>query len=210
MKNSVYPIFLLLTLHLISCGGSSPKLFYNEDYAYTNKKTPILAIAPSPHEQHGRVIDRAFHNVFKSRLTSMSVLSGSELRNSLDANEDFAILLSKAADLTYADTTTSNVPSLLSVLSDNEMVRLRRFLRNADFVLLPVNYIDHEDDRPVLSSIMCRLFDLNTGELIYDRPSTGMVPGESISAYEDNFLVMAYSAYKEFQKLFLEPFVLGG
>jgi hypothetical protein len=193
---------------MISCGGSSPKLFYNENYTYMNKNEPILAIAPSAHEQYGRIIDRAFHNVFKSRLTSMSVLSGSELRKTLDANEDFAILLSKAADLTYADTTTSNVPSLLSVLSNNEMVRLRRFLRNADFVLLPVNYIDHENERPVLSSIMCRLFDLDTGELIYDKPSTGLLPAESITNYDDNFLVISYSAYKEFQNLFLEPFIL--
>ncbi len=208
MRNPLYPVFLLLSLLLISCGGSNPKLFYNEDYVYTNMKTPILAIAPSPHEQHGRIIDRVFHNVFKSKLTSMSVISGSELRKTLDANEDFPILLSKASNLTYADTMTSNVPSLLSVLSNNEMVRLRRFLRNADFVLLPVNYIDHENEKPILSSIMCRLFDLNTGELIYDRSSTGMVPAESITSYEDSFLVIAYSAYKEFQNLFLEPFIL--
>ena len=168
----------------------------------------MLAIAPSQHEQNGRIIDRAFQNVFKSRLTLMSVISGSELRNTLDANADFAILLTKAANLTYADTTTSNVPSLLSVLSNDEMARLRKFLRDADLVLLPVNYIDHEDERPVISSIMCRLFDLDTGELIYDRSSTGTLPAESITSYDDNFLVIAYSAYKEFQNLFLEPFIL--
>jgi hypothetical protein len=194
-------------LIITGCGSGARRYsFYNENYVLQKQDNYSVAIFPPPDSislQWCDELTEAYNNA------SLHAIPCDSLYDQLHESNDFRILLNKTTRVSYPDSEITYTPNLLEILTSDELLLLREYLHNSDFFIIALCMPMYgEISGYVLSSLFTRMFDLKSGELIFDKYS--LMPIEEEDADLNTVLeALAALSYAHFDHLFWRPFVLG-
>lgn len=196
---------LILSSVLLSCIGSSN--FINKKYNFEKKKAINLAVIP-PQTEFNSYIDSLIVLAFNiDDYPKTTILDPAAIRELYYGSQEIAKINNKIVTYDHTKEEISKGPNLSNILTDDEISTLRNFLAPADFMLLPVVFgAKNVLMNNTFGSSRFRLYDLKSGELIYDKkedPNVN-VPGEEGKRYLLSFLIGRASVY--YQDNFLHKF----
>lgn len=209
MKNYILFLIILSSLVIVVCGGGARRyLFYNKDYVLEKQEKYSIAIFPPP-DSISFYWCEIITETFKHENNQLEIAPCGTLYDMLREYDDLKLLMVQAAKTTYPDTEITYIPNLHENLTDDELLMLRSYLNEADFLITP--YYDPclwEFRGTVYPSVFLRMFDLKSGELLFDKSI--VIPFKKKEADLDLILgTLAAVSYAQFDSLFWRPFVLG-
>lgn len=165
MKSNLLSILpLLISFTLIGCGSSSN--FTNDNYQPSFDEI-TLGIIPVVNEMQS-FSDSAFTIVYSDSLNRYSTYPMENVHKSIENNRRFSEIVNKIVLQEYTLEELENTPNLQSTLEPEELELLKESLGSSNLLLVPVNFNIGNKAYHTFGFSRFRLYDLNSGVLIYD------------------------------------------
>lgn len=198
---------LLIILLLINLNKSfGQRKYLNKNYKLTEKSL-TLSLVPIYNERP-LLNDSILTKIFSNPLQNHKIIESSEVRGVIDSDKYLSELLTKIALKDYKRKELKTFPNLNTLLSQKEIEHLRKCFNNSDFILIPVAFNVKVVGKQVYGGhtfgySKFRLYDLNSGEFIFECPNhlnvnigsekgakniTTILIGMTFEFYRDKFL----------------------
>lgn len=188
-----------------ACATAPREGYLNPAYRFELPERPKLAIAPilSPADRLAPSVDEAFAFVFGDKSRPDALVPPQFVRGVMESDRRSSILLSlmSTAEFPTAARKDAGVAGLEGV---DDLDRLRRVLRDADLLLVPRAFGIAERNGVTFGASTFRLYDLKTGQLVYERSNGVSVDktGERPASHVSRLLTLL--AFEHYQKTVLE------
>ncbi len=195
----------LAIVALALSGCASGDHYVNPSYPRSRLNAPTVAVVPVP-VAYAPQADGALEAAFAgdARRTIGLGVSPAVVRRRIGTDAELARGIDAAsAKMLETASDPSRAGTLREILGENGMARLRRHVEPSNLVLWPAAFAIRESAGLTLGTAVYRLYDLESGELVYqsshalDVSATGdagrvlmarALAGAGRSAYERNFL----------------------
>lgn len=166
MKRKVAKSVFILCITILLVGCNSSSNFINENYSVSLSEVS-LGIIPIQGDLQS-FSDSVFTTVYDDSLNRYSIYSLDKIHNNIQSSEDFNEVVNKLVVSDFTSEELKQSPNLSSILNPGEIIILKENLGGSNLLLLPVNFNINSKSFYTFGLARFRLFDLNSGTLIYD------------------------------------------
>ncbi len=161
---------LMITLGLLILNSAfGQKKYYNKNYQF-DKESKTLSLIPIYNERD-LMSDSLLSNIFNDNLQKLELISPFLTREIIESNKDMSDILNKIISKKYKKKELKTFPNLNTILSESEIEFLREELNNSDLILIPITFNIKTMNIYTLGSSNFRLYDLKTGDFIFECPN---------------------------------------
>lgn len=191
----------LAVLTLLAACAAPRQGYLNPAYRFESSGRPKLAIAPilSPTDKMAQPVDEAFAFVFGDKARPDALVPPSFVRGVMESDRRSSILLGLMSTTEFPMGEKAD-PTMAVVEGVDDLPRLRRVLRDADLLLIPRAYGISERAGVLFGACTFRLFDLKTGQLVYEHSTALSIDktGERAASQVSRLLtILAYEHYEK-------------
>lgn len=199
MRHKIYlPAVLSVLSVLGGCGGA----YLNPNYSFDMREKPKLAIAPVLREDAplASFIDSFFVDVFEDTTDPGLLIEPSYIRSVMENDETYAGILSVMSGTDFTKEEMKNGVSILDKTGTNELSGMRNSFSGAELLLVPKAWSVTSSVGHTFGHCIFRLYDMRTGEMIYEKPNdlnvnrSGIAASRYISAY---LIVSVFDHYEK-------------
>lgn len=162
-------LILVLIGLMISLSSFGQKVF-NTDYKI-EKENLKLALIPIMNERPS-FNDTIMTKIFRDELKNLQIISPSKTREVVTSDTKVQNLLNKIILTDYKKKDLKSFPNLNSIIDEPDIAYLREKFRQADLVLIPIALNFKPMGVYTFGYTKFRMYDLNTGEFIFEFSDT--------------------------------------
>ncbi|UCC78843.1 MAG: hypothetical protein JSW64_11235 [Candidatus Zixiibacteriota bacterium] len=202
MNNKRLIRFLLLfSLASLACGGG---FYLNKNYTLEQPDNYTLAIMPLYGDTTG-FTDSVFSLTFTlDAPAEEKLLPPNEIRFRLFLNEEFNGIYKKIVIYDHSKEEKKSGPNLKNCLNNDEIIVFQEGVDNANIIIVPIELNVGHFLNYTTGNFRCRLYDLNNGDLIYDKSNDLNVNLGGEQGRRHLVLAMFSIAYSDYNKYFLD------
>lgn len=162
-------ILLVLLFGLVSSTVYGQKKSINKGYKFSNKDT-LLALIPVLNS------DFAYTDTLLNKFYSepgfnkFNLVKSDDIRLTIKEDKKFESILTKVISKQFTNKELKDFPNLNTLIDKSELDYLKTKLKQADFMLIPVEIRFGISFGSTFGYSCFRLFDLNTGDFITNCP----------------------------------------
>lgn len=201
-----FRVVLLISALIISCGSSShSKNYENKKYACTYDSLPLpLAIIPINHKFYD--ICDTLSVLLWSDTGYTDLISPSQIRTLLSQDTNLLAALVKVSEYKYSKDERKGVPSIYSILDSMTCKNLIERLGNPRLLLFPLGLGTSSLGVATNGLINVRLYDLKSGELIYEKEQQLLVEQGGDDGAKSLIFGLLGFAREHYDKYFFKKF----
>lgn len=201
MNKRMFLVFIVcITSFLPEC---TPNYFLNKSYNKAINDSFTLAIIPFYGDLPIQP-DSAFDIVFQDTTGKIGLVSPSKLRNEISSDDNAKDILQAIFSKDYSPEDKNTDLNIKDLIGVNGLKKLKNICENADYSLIPIQFHVGPSMGSLFALTKFRLYDLNSGQLIYE------VDGNLNTAlgYPDADIMLTLQmvgmARNDFDKLFIK------
>ena len=202
MKRKIYTAVFILSVSILSIGCNSSSNFINKNYSPSSSQI-TLGIIPIQGDLQS-FSDSTLTIVYADSLNRYSTYPLENVHKNIQDSEDFSEIVNKLVLSDFSPEELKQTPNLNSILSSEELDILKDNLGNSNLLLLPINFNINSKSFYTFGIARFRLFDLNTGTLIYDISDNFNVNQGGEIGQKNMTLFLIANSYSYFKKNILE------
>lgn len=128
---------------------------------------PKLVVVPVMHEQ-SKLMDSIAQEIY-SEHTGLDIVMPDSVRRALQGSPDFAFILDTVAHYKYVKEELKANPGLYSIVNDEAVAYVSNLFGDADLIYIPIAFAISQDIFATYGYTTYRLYDLNTGQMVFER-----------------------------------------
>ena len=193
----------LLSLLLLTLQGCGSSIFINAHYAFKAKSAPLLAILPVGSTPN--FSDSVFVRVFADSIGSYQLIPPGEIRVKMLSNPALLKTIDSILAKDDSEVNLQSNPNISNLISKDGIQLLRFELSQANLMLVPVTFRVSSTLRHVFGGSRFRLYDLNSGQLIYEKNYVFEVETIETNWAETRMTALLVAhAFEDFQRHYLD------
>lgn len=158
---------LFLIICFILSVSSYAKDYYNPNYKI-NKGEQSLLLLPIYNDGSPVMNDTLFTKIFNEAASTVSLLNVTETREKIDSDNMLIEILTKISETEYKTKELKMFPDIKTIVTQTEIEYLKKELDNPDLIFIPTIFSVKSVGPYTFGKSRFRLYDLNSGELIFD------------------------------------------
>ena len=158
-----------LTISLLILAGCSSSGYINRNYVLQKSPEAIRFVLFPSFENMASESDSIFAIVFGQDFDKQRFVQPIFIREMIAVDEKFEKMISSIYSKNYTGSELRNRSNLQDTLGAKGMTFLKGKFVNSDLALIPIRFVFKETGGNVAAYTMFRLYDLHTGDLLYQK-----------------------------------------
>jgi hypothetical protein len=162
------PAIVVAALGIAGCGG---RAYLNPNYRGQVQGQPKLAIVPvlPASDPLATQVDDAFAKAFRDKDRPELLIPPMEVRATIAKDQTLLKTLGAFQSAEYSSNEKKRGASILATINQDDLNHVRGAVRDADFLLVPRDWRVNAALGHTFGACTFRLYDLKTGQLVYER-----------------------------------------
>jgi len=153
---------------LIFIVGCASNQYVNTNYIKDKKESPKLAFLPF-YGEGASLADSLIEDYYGETKDTYSYFSVYESKKIVNTNSDIKNIIAKIVSKNYEPNELKNNPNIKDLITVAELSELKSAFGQSNLLMVPVNYFAGLNMGRAFGLTVFRLYDLNSGDLIYQR-----------------------------------------
>jgi len=192
-------ILVGLVIILEGCGSST---YVNSKYTFERKNPLILAISPVGPQTC--FADTAFAKIYYDKSGRYQVVDPGQIRTTLVQDQRLMSYVTTIVTTEHSNEQLDQDPNLSDLVRNEGVSCIRERLSPANCLLLPTRYEVSSSLGHTFGFVELRLYDLNTGQLVYSANESINVNQAGIYAERHLTAVLVGFTYNQFEANYLK------
>jgi hypothetical protein len=170
---------------------STKSLFLSQAYKPAARERYRVAIVPTPDVYSSRLAQTLSDKIAAGRGEQYPIPQDT-INALLRDSDDLRSMLMDIINTKYSALDAEREPSISDVLTDDEIIIMKRLISGPDLLLLPTEFFIKKDGSNYYGSAGYRIYDMESGHLLYENYHRSKIAGKEMQAAVADSLASAF------------------